>query len=71
MTTTIERKKQKKKSRVKNDITTMQLSRSLKARLIRIQEHHQFDKQDEALEEIISDYEETTPEVLLKELKDV
>jgi len=71
MTTAIERQKQKKKSRDKNDITTMQLSRNLKSRLIRIQEYHQFDKQDEALEEIISDYEQNTPDVLLKELKDV
>ena len=71
MTTTIERRKQKKKSRVKNDITTMQLARHIKARLISIQAYHQFDKQDDGLGEIIDAYEESHPDILLKELKDV
>lgn len=52
------RQQQKKKSRERNDITTMQLSRSLKARLTKIQNHYQFDKKDEALDEVLSFYED-------------
>lgn len=70
MTTTLERQKQKQKSRVKNDITTMQLSRSLKARLKRIQKFIAFDKQDEALDEVLSFYEDNHPELLKVDLND-
>ena len=52
------RRAQKKLSREKNDITTMQLSNDLKKRLIAIQEHNKFDKQDEALDEVLSYYED-------------
>ena len=64
MKDTIERRKQKKKSRDKNNITTMQLSRFLKSRLVLIQEFNQFDKQDEALDEVINFYVENHPDVL-------
>ena len=60
-----ERQQQKKRSRVKNDITTMQLSNSLKNRIKRIQKFNAFDKQDEALDEIVSYYEDQNPEVTL------
>lgn len=68
MKDTVERQKQKKKSRDKNNITTMQLSRLLKSRLVRIQKYNQFDKQDEALDEILGLYEDENPEVLMLEL---
>lgn len=55
---TTERQAQKKRSRVKNDITTMQLSNSLKARLKKIQLAEHFDKIDEALDEVLSFYED-------------
>lgn len=53
-----ERQKQKKRSRDKLDITTMQLSRTLKNKLRAIQEQHGFDKLDEALDEVLSFYED-------------
>ena len=53
---------QKKRSRDKNNVTTMQLSRTLKNRLISIQQLKGFDKQDEALDEILSFYEDNHKE---------
>jgi hypothetical protein len=58
------RQEQKKTSREKNDITTMQLSNSLKLRLKRIQKLNGFDKQDEALDEVLSFYEDANPNIL-------
>lgn len=55
------RQDQKKLSREKNDITTMQLSRKLKERLIAVQYQQSFDKQDEALDEVLSFYEDNHP----------
>lgn len=55
---TAKRNEQKKKSRLKNDITTIQLSNSLKVRLVAIQNDLKFDKQDDALEEVLDYYEE-------------
>ena len=67
---TTERQAQKKRSRAKNDITTMQLSNELKKRLKRIQIFNQFDKQDEALDEVLSYFEDNHPDILLVGLND-
>lgn len=65
---TTQRKEQKRRSRVKNNVTTMQLSNALKKRIKRIQKLKGFDKQDEALDEILSFYEDAYPNILLMEL---
>jgi hypothetical protein len=65
---TVQRKEQKRRSRVKNNVTTMQLSNALKKRIKRIQKLNGFDKQDEALDEILSFYEDAYPNILLMEL---
>lgn len=67
-----ERQKQKKKSRTKNNITTMQLSSGNKLRLKNIQDLLKFDKLDEALDEILSSYEDNLrDENLLDNLSEV
>ena len=48
----------------------MQLSNALKLRIKRIQKQHQFDKQDEALDEIISFYEDNHHEIKFFENND-
>lgn len=68
---TAARQAQKKRSREKNDITTMQLSNELKKRLKRIQKFNQFDKQDEALDEVLSFFEDNHPDILMVVLNDV
>jgi hypothetical protein len=65
-----QRQEQKKRSRIKNDITTMQLSNSLKKRIKAIQAQHGFDKQDEALDEIISFYEDNNLDIKYLSNKD-
>lgn len=65
-----QRQEQKKRSRIKNDITTIQLSNALKRRIKRIQKWHTFDKQDEALDEIISFYEDKHHEIKFYENDD-
>jgi hypothetical protein len=52
------RRLQKKISRDKNGITTMQLSRRLKSKLLKIKCSEGFDKLDEALDEVITFYED-------------
>jgi len=55
---TLERQAQKKKSRDKNNITTMQLTRGNKTRLKEIQNTLKFEKLEEALDELLSFYED-------------
>ncbi|ALO34818.1 hypothetical protein CMT41_08885 [Colwellia sp. MT41] len=55
---TVARRAQKKKSRTKNDITTIQLSRTLKKRLHLIIKSNGFNKLDEGLDEVLSFYED-------------
>ena len=62
------RQEQKKLSRVKNDITTMQLSRSINKRVERVRKFNGFDKKDEALDEMLSFYEEHHPKIMQMEL---
>lgn len=52
------RRLQKKLSRDKNGITTMQLSHKLKSKLLKIKCAEGFDKLDEALDEVITFYED-------------
>ncbi len=52
------RQQQKKRSREKNSITTMQLSTGNKARLKKILDTQKFEKLDEALDEVLSSYED-------------
>jgi hypothetical protein len=52
------RRLQKKISRDKNGITTMQLSRRLQSKLLKIKCAEGFDKLDEALDEVITFYED-------------
>jgi hypothetical protein len=59
---TTARQAQKKRSRDKNDITTMQLSNVLKSRLKKIMDNDKFDKLDEALDEVLSFYEDNHKE---------
>ena len=63
MTTT--RQAQKKRSRVKNDITTMQLTQGNKTRLKNIQQNEKFDKLEEALDEVLSVYEDRKRDLAL------
>lgn len=63
-----ERLNQKKKSRIKNDITTIQVTRTLKSRLIAIQNKLGLDKQDDALDEIITQYEDGQKELAAGEI---
>ncbi|NQY64584.1 MAG: hypothetical protein HRT38_12780 [Alteromonadaceae bacterium] len=63
MTTT--RQAQKKRSRVKNDITTMQLTQGNKTRLKNIQQTEKFDKLEEALDEVLSVYEDRKRDLAL------
>jgi len=49
---------QKKRSRLKNNITTMQLSKGNKARLKKIQDELKFEKLEEVLDELLSIYED-------------
>ena len=53
MTTT-----RQKRSRVKNDITTMQLRKGNKVRLKKIVDSQGFESLDEALDEILTAYED-------------
>lgn len=62
-----QRQEQKKRSRIKNDITTMQLSNSLKLRIKDIQKKKGFDKQDEALDEILCFYEDNYQNIELQD----
>ena len=55
---TLQRQAQKKKSRDKNNITTMQLTRGNKTRLKEIQNTLKFEKLEEALDELLSFYED-------------
>lgn len=50
---------QKKRSRIKNDITTMQLSKGNKERLKKVQDQFKFEKLEEALDELLSFYEDS------------
>lgn len=67
---TEKRQAQKKASRVKNNITTMQLTKRMKSRIKRIQTFNGFDKQDEALDDALSFFEDSHPAILLLELDD-
>lgn len=53
----IKRQEQKKQSRIRNNKTTIQLSRALKDRLGKIKDTKGFDSLEEALDEVISEYE--------------
>ena len=59
------RQAQKKRSRVKNDITTMQLTQGNKTRLKNIQQTEKFDKLEEALDEVLSVYEDRKRDLAL------
>lgn len=62
------RQEQKKLSRDRNQITTMQLSKVMKARLKRIQKFSKLSKQDEALDEVLCAFEDNHPDILKMEL---
>jgi hypothetical protein len=68
MNSSPERRTQKKKSRIKNDITTIQVTKTLKSRLISIQKKLGLDKQDDALDEIITQYEDRQKELAAGEI---
>jgi len=71
---TIERNAQKKRSRDKNDITTMQLTNELKKRLKRVKKFNKLakrEKLDEALDEALSFYEDNHPDILAISLESV
>ena len=63
------RQEQKKLSRDRNQITTMQLSKGMKARLKRVQKFIKLSKQDEALDEVLCAFEDNHPEILKMELE--
>lgn len=57
------RQEQKRRSRVKNDITTMQMSNGIKSRVKRVKKYCDLDKLDEALDELLSFYEDNHPDI--------
>ena len=58
MSESTNRQEQKRQSRLRNNKTTIQLTRGNKQRLSDIQSNQGFDTLDEALDEVLTEYED-------------